>query len=157
MIAITGSTGQLGRLVIKELLKKVPAEQIVAVVRSPAKADELTQRGVQVRQGDYDQPDTLIAAVIDAAKRAGVTLLAYTSLLHADKPVGARRGASRHRSPAGGGNQPSVGAGRVVVNLPQAEYQALLEQWVYRHRWRRCWPIRKAVPRAAAYSMTGSN
>lgn len=108
MIAITGATGQLGRLVIAALLKKVPANQIVAAVRSPAKAKELSDLGVDVRQADYTQPATLDSAfkgvekvllissneigqreaqhqaVIDAAKRAGVKLIAYTSLLHAD-------------------------------------------------------------------------
>jgi len=108
MIAITGASGQLGRLVIDELLKSVPAAELVAVVRSPAKVADLAARGVQVRQADYGQPEALIEAlsgvnklllisssevgqraaqhanVIDAAKRAGVALLAYTSLLHAD-------------------------------------------------------------------------
>ena len=53
MIAITGATGQLGQLVIEELLKTVPASQIVAIVRNPAKADALSQRGMVVRQADY--------------------------------------------------------------------------------------------------------
>ena len=113
MIAITGATGQLGRLVIAALLKKVPANQIIAAVRNPQKAQDLADLGVDVRQADYSQPATLEAAfngveklllisssevgqreaqhnaVIAAAKRAGVTLLAYTSLLHADKsPLG---------------------------------------------------------------------
>src|SRR5471030_240135 len=108
MIAITGATGQLGRLVIAALLKKIPAGQIVAAVRSPEKAKDLAELGVDVRQADYTQPATLDSAfkgvdkvllissnevgqratqhlaVIDAAKRAGVKLIAYTSLLHAD-------------------------------------------------------------------------
>ncbi|MFO6296668.1 SDR family oxidoreductase [Rahnella selenatireducens] len=113
MIAITGATGQLGRLVIAALLKKVPANQIIAAVRSPEKAKDLADLGVEVRQADYSQPATLDSAfngveklllisssevgqreaqhnaVIAAAKRAGVKLLAYTSLLHADKsPLG---------------------------------------------------------------------
>lgn len=113
MIAITGATGQLGRLVIAALLKKVPANQIIAAVRSPEKAKDLAELGVELRQADYSQPATLDSAfkgvekvllisssevgqreaqhgaVIDAAKRAGVKLLAYTSLLHADKsPLG---------------------------------------------------------------------
>ena len=113
MIAVTGATGQLGRLVIAALLKKVPANQIIAAVRSPEKAKDLTDLGVQVRQADYSKPETLDSAfkgaeklllisssevgqreaqhnaVIAAAKRAGVKLLAYTSLLHADKsPLG---------------------------------------------------------------------
>jgi len=108
MIAITGATGQLGRLVIESLLEKIPADQIVAAVRSPEKARDLAALGVQVRQADYSQPSTLAPAfagvhkvllissselgqraaqhqaVIDAARAAGVQLLAYTSLLHAD-------------------------------------------------------------------------
>jgi len=113
MIAVTGATGQLGRLVIAALLKKVPANQIIAAVRSPEKAKDLADLAVQVRQADYSKPETLDSAfkgaeklllisssevgqreaqhnaVIAAAKRAGVKLLAYTSLLHADKsPLG---------------------------------------------------------------------
>lgn len=113
MIAITGATGQLGRLVIQELLRSVPAAQVVAAVRNPAKAADLAALGVQVRQADYTQPATLAAAfqgvdklllisssevgqrtpqhraVIDAARLAGVKLLAYTSLLRADRsPLG---------------------------------------------------------------------
>ena len=113
MIAVTGATGQLGRLVIAALLKKVPANQIIAAVRSPEKAKDLADLGVQVRQADYSKPETLDSAfkgaeklllisssevgqreaqhnaVIAAAKRTGVKLLAYTSLLHADKsPLG---------------------------------------------------------------------
>ena len=42
MIAITGATGQLGQYVIEELLKTVPANEIVAIVRNPAKADALS-------------------------------------------------------------------------------------------------------------------
>lgn len=113
MIAITGATGQLGRLVIEALLKNVPAAQIVAAVRSPEKAADLAARGVQVRRADYNEPATLDAAfagvdklllvsssevgkrgvqhraAIDAARRAGVELIAYTSVLHADtSPLG---------------------------------------------------------------------
>jgi NAD(P)H dehydrogenase (quinone) len=108
MIVITGASGQLGRLVIAALLKKMPAGEIVAAVRNPAAVADLAARGVQVRQADYDQPASLAAAfagadklllisssevgrrvpqhraVIDAARAVGVRLLAYTSLLHAD-------------------------------------------------------------------------
>lgn len=113
MIAITGATGQLGALAVEALLKTVPAKEIVAIVRNPAKADALTQKGVVVRQGDYNDEAALTAAlagvdklllvsssevgqratqhrnVINAAKAAGVKFIAYTSLLHADKsPLG---------------------------------------------------------------------
>lgn len=108
MIVITGASGQLGRLVIAELLKKVPPAEIVAAVRNPAKISDLAARGVLVRVADYAQPSTLDAAfrgadqlllissnevgqrvpqhrnAIDAAKRAGVGLVVYTSILRAD-------------------------------------------------------------------------
>lgn len=108
MIVVTGATGQLGRLVIAELLKTLPADQLIAAVRSPEKAQDLAALGLNIRQADYNQPSTLDSAfkgaekvllisssevgqrlaqhgaVIEAAKRAHVGLLAYTSLLHAD-------------------------------------------------------------------------
>ena len=113
MIVITGASGQLGRLVIQSLLTKVPANRIVAAVRNPEKASDLAALGVQVRRADYTDSASLDAAfqgaekvllisssevgqrlaqhrnAIDAARRAGVSLLAYTSLLHADtSPLG---------------------------------------------------------------------
>lgn len=111
MIVVTGATGQLGRLVVASLLKNIPAAQIVAAVRNIEKASDLAALGVQVRQADYGQPGDWEAAlkgadrvllissseigrrveqhctVIDAAKRAGVKLLAYTSVLHADTSI----------------------------------------------------------------------
>ncbi|MFH8223859.1 SDR family oxidoreductase [Streptomyces sp. NPDC018057] len=103
-IVVTGATGHLGRLVVEQLLEKVPAEQVTAVVRTPEKAADLAERGVRVAVADYNAPETfdgLFAAgdkvllvsgnefdkgrvqqhrvVIDAAKAAGVALLAYTS------------------------------------------------------------------------------
>jgi NAD(P)H dehydrogenase (quinone) len=108
MIAVTGATGQLGRLTINALLARVPAGELIALVRDPAKAQDLAARGVAVRQADYSDPASLAEAlvgvkrlllissnelgqraaqhqaVIDAAQHAGVDLLAYTSVLHAD-------------------------------------------------------------------------
>ena len=109
MIAITGATGQLGRLVITDLLTAgTPAASIVAVVRSAAKAEDLAAQGIQVRVADYGQRDALTAAlsgveklllisasepgvrvpqhqnVIEAALAAGVKSIAYTSVLRAD-------------------------------------------------------------------------
>lgn len=105
MIAITGANGQLGQLVIRSLLKKTQADQIVALVRNVDKADQLTVLGVNVRHADYNQPDTLKTAlsgvkklllisgseigqrvpqhqaVINAAVQANVELFAYTSIL----------------------------------------------------------------------------
>mgnify|MGYP003350213474 CR=1 FL=1 len=62
MIAVTAASGQLGRLVVEELLAKMPAAEIVAAVRNPARAADLTARGVQVRTADYDRPAELDAA-----------------------------------------------------------------------------------------------
>jgi NAD(P)H dehydrogenase (quinone) len=111
MIVVTGATGQLGRLVIAALLKKTAASNIIAAVRNVDKANDLAALGVQVRHADYSKPATWDAAlkgadkvllissseigqrtqqhrtVIDAAKRAGIKLLAYTSVLRADTSV----------------------------------------------------------------------
>ena len=111
IIAVTGATGQLGRLVIEQLKARASAGQaIVALVRDPAKAADL---GVEVRPADYGQPENLTQAlagvdvlllisssevgqrvaqhrnVIDAAKAAGVERIVYTSILRADaSPLG---------------------------------------------------------------------
>ena len=103
-IVVTGATGHLGKHVIEGLLEKVPADQITAVVRSEEKAADFAARGVKIAVADYNAPKTfdgvfsagdkvlLISGsefdkgrvgqhtvVIDAAKAAGVALLAYTS------------------------------------------------------------------------------
>ena len=62
--AVTGASGHLGRLAVQDLLTRgVPAADVVAIVRTPARAAGLAERGVQVRQGDYDRPETLPAAL----------------------------------------------------------------------------------------------
>ncbi|MBK1614089.1 NAD(P)-dependent oxidoreductase [Rubrivivax gelatinosus] len=105
-IAMTGATGQLGRLVVQRLVQRVPAAEVLALVRSPSKAADL---GVAARAADYTRPETLAAAlagvqtlllissneigqraaqhrnVIAAARAAGVRHIVYTSLLHADR------------------------------------------------------------------------
>ncbi|GAB2974381.1 SDR family oxidoreductase [Streptomyces pseudoechinosporeus] len=103
-IVVTGATGHLGRFVIEGLLEKVPADQITAVVRSEEKAAGFAARGVKIAVADYSAPETfgsvfsagdkvlLISGseigndrvgqhkvVLEAAKAAGVALLAYTS------------------------------------------------------------------------------
>jgi NAD(P)H dehydrogenase (quinone) len=104
-IGVTGATGQLGRIIIEKLKEKTLADTILALVRSTQKASDL---GVEAREFDYDQPGLLAGAlkgidklllisgnevgkrfpqhanVIEAAKKAGVKLIAYTSLLRAD-------------------------------------------------------------------------
>lgn len=104
-IAVTGATGQLGRLIVEGLRGRVPTEDIVALARTPEKAAGL---GVEVREADYARPETLGPALagidtlmlvsgneigqrapqhrnlIEAAKQAGVRRIVYTSLLRAD-------------------------------------------------------------------------
>ncbi|WP_069160723.1 SDR family oxidoreductase [Nocardia altamirensis] len=102
-VAVTGASGQLGRLVVEELLR-IGATPVVAIVRDPQKVADLAERGVDVRQASYDDVAALDRAltgvdrvllvsgnefgnrvvqhgnVIRAAERAGVELLAYTSI-----------------------------------------------------------------------------
>jgi len=105
---VTGATGKLGSKVVETLLKKVPAAELAVSVRNPEKAEHLRALGVDVRHGDFDQPDTLDAAfagverlliisadgnnetrirqhanAVAAAERAGVAFIAYTSLANA--------------------------------------------------------------------------
>ncbi|MGW7444137.1 SDR family oxidoreductase [Kitasatospora sp. NPDC054795] len=104
MYVVTGATGQLGRLVVEGLLAEVPASEVAVAVRSAEKAADLAARGVTVRVVDYDKPETLAGAfaggdrvllisgsevgrripqhraVVEAARAAGVALLAYTSI-----------------------------------------------------------------------------
>jgi NAD(P)H dehydrogenase (quinone) len=109
MIAITGATGHLGRLAVQDLLARgVEPSEIVAAVRSSERAADLAALGVDVREADYTKPDTLESAfsdvdklllvsaseigrraqqhknVVEAAKKAGVGFLAYTSAPKAD-------------------------------------------------------------------------
>jgi NAD(P)H dehydrogenase (quinone) len=108
-IVVTGATGQLGRLVLAELSRIAPSAHLIGLARNPSAATELAKLGVELRKADYgDQASVdraltgadkvlLISSseigqrlpqhrnVIEAAKRAGVKLLAYTSLLHADR------------------------------------------------------------------------
>ena len=118
-ILVMGASGQLGRLVVAELLRTTPAARIAATVRDGEAAARLAALGVRAHLADYDRPETLDAAfagadrlllissneiggrvpqhrnVIEAARRAGASLLAYTSILRADtSPLGL---AAEHR------------------------------------------------------------
>jgi NAD(P)H dehydrogenase (quinone) len=109
-ILVTGVTGKLGSIVIETLLETVPAKDLAVSVRNPEKAESLRARGVDVRQGDFDQPETLDkaftgidrllivstdgdnetrirqhAAAVAAAQRANVGFIAYTSLGNASE------------------------------------------------------------------------
>jgi NAD(P)H dehydrogenase (quinone) len=107
-ILVTGATGKLGSKVVESLLKSIPARELAVSVRNPEKAEGLRSRGVEVRHGDFDHPETLENAfkgidrlliisadgdnetrirqhtnAVQAAERAGVKFIAYTSLANA--------------------------------------------------------------------------
>lgn len=105
---VTGATGKLGSKIVETLLKTVPASELAVSVRNPEKAEGLRARGVEVRQGNFDYPETLDQAfagidrlliisadgdndtrirqhtnAVEAARRAGVKFIAYTSIVNA--------------------------------------------------------------------------
>lgn len=109
-ILVTGATGKLGSKVVEALLKKVPAEQLAVSVRNPQKAEGLRSLGIEVRHGDFDQPETLEKAfagidrlliisadgdnetrirqhthAVEAAAKAKVGFIAYTSVGNAQE------------------------------------------------------------------------
>ena len=118
--AVTGASGQLGRLVIEQLLERdVDPADVVAVVRTPSKADDLRRQGVAVHAADYGDPSALGSAladvdrlllissseagsrlahhtnVIGAARAAGVSRIGYTSILDAQNTTNPLAGEHR--------------------------------------------------------------
>lgn len=108
-IVVTGASGHLGRLTIAHLLETgVPADEITATARAVERLEDLAEQGVAVRAADYTDPASLRAAfrgadglllvsghpgsdrlaehrnALEAARAAGVSLLAYTSIVNAD-------------------------------------------------------------------------
>ncbi len=105
MILVTGANGHFGKAAIDFLLKKIPAQNIAALVRDEAKATDLKAKGMEVRIGSYDDPASLKAAlkgidkvllvsgtdidnrlqqhknVVDAARTEGVKQIVYTSFV----------------------------------------------------------------------------
>jgi NAD(P)H dehydrogenase (quinone) len=109
-LLVTGATGKLGSKIVDALLKTVPANQLAVSVRNPEKAEGIKTRGVEVRQGEFDRPETLDTAfkgidrlliisadgdnetrirqhtnAVAAAERAGVKFIAYTSIANAQE------------------------------------------------------------------------
>ncbi|MEH7884730.1 SDR family oxidoreductase [Bacillus sp. JJ1609] len=109
-LLVTGATGKLGTKIVDSLLKTVPANQLAVSVRNPEKAEGIKTRGVEVRQGDFDRPETLDTAfkgidrlliisadgdnetrirqhtnAVAAAERAGVKFIGYTSIVNAQE------------------------------------------------------------------------
>ncbi|GGD96207.1 NAD(P)H-binding protein [Paenibacillus nasutitermitis] len=108
-IVMTGATGKLGNLIARQLLFRLPPEELIVSVRRPDAAADLAEQGVKVRFGDYDAPDSLEvsfagatrlllissshandavrlrqhAAALEAAGKAGIKHLIYTSMAYA--------------------------------------------------------------------------
>ncbi|KHF41510.1 SDR family oxidoreductase [Halalkalibacter okhensis] len=107
-LLVTGATGKLGSKIVDTLLKSVSADQLVVSARNPEKAEGLRAQGVEVRQGDFDNPESLDEAfagidrlliisadgdndtrikqhanAVAAAERAGIKFIAYTSIANA--------------------------------------------------------------------------
>lgn len=110
MIAITGASGQLGRATIRQLLKKFVPTEIIAIVRNPKSIEEFSQKGIIVRQADYNNYEALLKAfkgvnkalqistigvgietaqkqeknVVEAMRVNGVEHIIYTSMVQAN-------------------------------------------------------------------------
>ncbi|MCW2917886.1 MAG: hypothetical protein JWN52_5954 [Actinomycetia bacterium] len=109
MIIVTGATGQLGRRIVEQLLRRVPADQVGVSVRDPEKARVFAERGVRVRSGSFTDPASLAQAfegasqvlvvsvdklgdeaveqhrvAIEAAATAGARRIVYTSHMGAN-------------------------------------------------------------------------
>jgi len=109
MIAVTGATGHLGQLVVAELIAKgTNPKEIIAVIRNRSKAQDLISKGIEIREADYKSEEALEKAfggvnqvvmisgsevgqrvqqhtnIVNAAKKAHVKYIAYTSILKAD-------------------------------------------------------------------------
>jgi NAD(P)H dehydrogenase (quinone) len=108
-IAITGASGQYGRLATDKLIASGRARDLILITRAPAKLAERAKAGCEVRYGDFDKPETLVAALsgaqkmllisgtrvgarvrqhkaaVDAAAAAGVRHVAYTSFVNVEE------------------------------------------------------------------------
>lgn len=108
MYAVSGASGQLGRKTVELLRERVDASQIVGLTRTP---DKITDLGVTVRKADFNDPAGLVQALagverlliistddlrpgirapqhtnaIQAAAKAGVAHLLYTSFTRTDE------------------------------------------------------------------------
>jgi len=113
MIALTGTSGRIGSSVLKHILTLVPASNLIVSLHNTTAIEDIKKKGVHVRLGDYQKPETLEEAfkgaekllivsypsievetrvqahknAIDAAKKVGVKHVYYTSLAFADDSV----------------------------------------------------------------------
>ncbi|RKG65447.1 SDR family oxidoreductase [Corallococcus exercitus] len=101
MIVVTGATGQLGRLIVESLITRVPVDRVAVSVRDVRKAQDLAERGVRVRRGDFADPASLAHAfegasqvlMVSSNARAtgGDTLAQHRAAIDAARSAGARR------------------------------------------------------------------
>jgi NAD(P)H dehydrogenase (quinone) len=104
-IVVGGASGNLGRRVAELLVERVPPAEVILCTRTPDALEHFAAKGVRVRYADYDRPESLAdaftggkalllistgtldrreaqhRAAIDAASSAGITRIAYTSIL----------------------------------------------------------------------------
>lgn len=114
-ILITGASGQYGRLVVDGLLARgIPHSSLLLLTRNPAKVEEYASKGASIRKGSFDDSVDVLAeafkgahtmllistsrvgkrlpqhqAAIDAAAKAGISHIVYTSIIsaHLEKPT----------------------------------------------------------------------
>jgi NAD(P)H dehydrogenase (quinone) len=120
-IVVTAASGQLGRLVVEDLLTRgVPAAEVRAVVRNPAKAADLAAKGVQVVEGDYTDTASLVAAFQGADK----LLLISSSGPNDDR-------LKHHLNAVAAAKEAGVGH-IVYTSIPQAETNSIGFAWVHK-------------------------
>ena len=77
-LLVTGASGDIGRKTLLHLLKRVPANQLVGLVRDPAKAEDLAALGVELRRADYLDPASLSSAFVGVEKLMLTSTHAFT-------------------------------------------------------------------------------
>ncbi len=99
MIVVTGASGRLGRTVIERLLERAPGEPVAASVRDPQQVQDLEQRGVRVRHGDFTDPASLTHAfegasqvlVVSVSSTGGEAVRQHRAAIEAAVTAGAQR------------------------------------------------------------------
>lgn len=99
MIVVTGATGHLGKAVVESLLRRMPVDQVVASVRDPSKAGDLTAQGIEVRAGDFAHASSLATAfagakqvlIVSADKLGDEALQLHLAAIEAARAAGVRR------------------------------------------------------------------
>ncbi|WP_299651176.1 NmrA family NAD(P)-binding protein [uncultured Jannaschia sp.] len=99
MLIVTGATGHLGRGIVRHLSTRVPTARICGSIRDPGKAAELTDLGVQVRHGDFAEPESLVKAfsgaeqvlIVSADKLGEEARTLHRAAIAAARKAGARR------------------------------------------------------------------